>query len=148
MNMRHPVIIMLIPNLLNPGDICFGIKLMHCFRSKASFCRHKFLRPSPPLCFGLWASGHATKFPPRFFSEFPPQRHCFLILSTLWITPLCSLKVLIAYVTVGVSTVLIYSTLREYERRVEHVDNLLSTLSKSGANSSIFGLVVPRGKPR
>lgn len=37
-----------------------------------------------------------------------------------------------AYVTVGVITVLICSTLPEYDSRVEHAESFLSTLSRRG----------------
>jgi hypothetical protein len=52
------------------------------------------------------------------------------------------------YVTMGVIAELIICSLPEYDSQVEHADNLCSTLSMIGERSSIFGLVVPIGRPR
>jgi len=63
-------------------------------------------------------------------------------------TPLGSLIVHIAYVTIGEIAELTICNLPENDSQVAHPESFLSTLSIMGVRSSILGFVVPIGKPR
>ena len=66
----------------------------------------------------------------------------------LSITPLCNLMVHIAYVVIGVITKLMSCNLPDKDSREEHALSFLSILIIKEDMSSIFGLVVPMGRPR
>jgi hypothetical protein len=63
-------------------------------------------------------------------------------------TPRGSFRVHMVYVGKADRTVLVSSTLPEKARKVEVAVGLLSIWLISGAKSTIFGSVVPKGSPR